>query len=223
MPREARKVTQRIFSIAALAIGVALSGCASMTHLTRTRELTTNTEAPARAQTIIVDAKQRLITASPKVSRGSDVSFSIAEGAGSIGLRTQSIQLMRDAMYRLCEGVAALNEIEAARAQAVAGGGSAATKVEIKYPEGKGPDVTTITAVAQNVEKTVSKTLDLNWGPELCASVLLSTKDVKEAEEGSVAKICGNMLTKNVEFADSGIKLMSALALNLQNQRAPVA
>ncbi|MEM9618655.1 MAG: hypothetical protein AAF936_11900 [Pseudomonadota bacterium] len=28
----------------------------------------------------------------------------IAESAGSIGLRTQSIQLMRDAMYRLCEG-----------------------------------------------------------------------------------------------------------------------
>ncbi len=28
----------------------------------------------------------------------------IAESAGSIGLRTQSIQLMRDSMYRLCEG-----------------------------------------------------------------------------------------------------------------------
>ena len=28
----------------------------------------------------------------------------LAEAAGSIGLRTQSIQLMRDAMYRLCEG-----------------------------------------------------------------------------------------------------------------------
>src|SRR5262245_1696768 len=31
-------------------------------------------------------------------------SLSLAEAAGSIGLRTQSIQLMRDAMYRLCEG-----------------------------------------------------------------------------------------------------------------------
>lgn len=30
--------------------------------------------------------------------------LSLAEGAGSIGLRTQSITLMRDAMYRLCEG-----------------------------------------------------------------------------------------------------------------------
>ena len=31
------------------------------------------------------------------------LSNSITEGAGSIGLRTQSIQLMRDSMYRLCE------------------------------------------------------------------------------------------------------------------------
>lgn len=35
---------------------------------------------------------------------GLSQAMSIAEGAGSIGLRTQSIQLMRDAMYRLCEG-----------------------------------------------------------------------------------------------------------------------
>lgn len=31
-------------------------------------------------------------------------SLAISEGASSIGLRTQSIQLMRDAMYRYCEG-----------------------------------------------------------------------------------------------------------------------
>jgi hypothetical protein len=47
-------------------------------------------------------------------SQGLDLSFkddlsasqamSFAESAGSIGLRTQSIQLMRDAMYRICEG-----------------------------------------------------------------------------------------------------------------------
>lgn len=66
MPREARRLTQRTFSTVALAIVVALSSCASMTHLTSTRELTTRTEAPARAQTIIVDTKQTLITASPR-------------------------------------------------------------------------------------------------------------------------------------------------------------
>jgi hypothetical protein len=32
------------------------------------------------------------------------LSTALAEAAGSIGLRTQSIQLMRDAMYRICEG-----------------------------------------------------------------------------------------------------------------------
>jgi hypothetical protein len=37
-----------------------------------------------------------------KLALGSN--FAIAEAAGSIGLRTQSIQLMRDAMYRICEG-----------------------------------------------------------------------------------------------------------------------
>lgn len=31
------------------------------------------------------------------------IAFGLAEGAGSIGLRTQSIQLLRDALYRLCE------------------------------------------------------------------------------------------------------------------------
>lgn len=42
------------------------------------------------------------------LSKGPDLgineAMSLAESAGSIGLRTQSIQLMRDAMYRLCEG-----------------------------------------------------------------------------------------------------------------------
>lgn len=35
--------------------------------------------------------------------------FSLAESASNIGLRTQSIQLMRDAMFRLCEGVVSNN------------------------------------------------------------------------------------------------------------------
>ncbi len=36
-----------------------------------------------------------------------NLAFSQAESAASIGLRTQSIQLLRDGMYRLCEGYAA--------------------------------------------------------------------------------------------------------------------
>jgi hypothetical protein len=39
--------------------------------------------------------------------------FALSEAGGSIGLRTQSIQLIRDSMYRLCEGYlsGALNEV----------------------------------------------------------------------------------------------------------------
>jgi hypothetical protein len=45
--------------------------------------------------------------------------FSTQEGAASIGLRTQTIQILRDAMYRLCEGYAsgALDEIGYTRLQ----------------------------------------------------------------------------------------------------------
>ena len=45
--------------------------------------------------------------------------FSSQESAGSIGLRTQTIQILRDAMYRLCEGYAsgAMDEIGFTRLQ----------------------------------------------------------------------------------------------------------
>ena len=123
-----------------------LMGCASQTHLTRTKE-------HDNARLTFIDAKQRAVISSKvsdqnhwwredadgTVTNGVATSayvkfcaepspdalsaiaasfglsfskpeavdlaqsFSLAEGAGSIGLRTQSIQLMRDAMYRLCE------------------------------------------------------------------------------------------------------------------------
>lgn len=92
-----------------------------MTHLTRTKDL-----KPDSA--ILIDAKQRgiftrnarmcaepspdalsALAASNKLDlatpQGTSIgeALSISEAAGSIGLRTQSIQLMRDHMYRLCE------------------------------------------------------------------------------------------------------------------------
>jgi hypothetical protein len=107
-----------------------LVGCARMTHLTRTVSLP---ETNPEAKSILIDAKQRAITharvgtdlrlcAEPSpdalsaiaassglsLSKGDSLNLAtnlaLAEGAGSIGLRTQSIQLMRDAMYRICEG-----------------------------------------------------------------------------------------------------------------------
>ncbi len=105
-----------------LAITQVLVGCAEFTHLTRERSLPGGTA-------FFIDAKQRAIFArggvvcaepSPDAlsaiaaSQGLTVgtadgttvgeSLSIAEAAGAIGLRTQSIQLMRDHMYRVCEG-----------------------------------------------------------------------------------------------------------------------
>lgn len=40
-------------------------------------------------------------------SKALGLGYSASEGAAYIGLRTQTIQLLRDAMYRLCEGYAA--------------------------------------------------------------------------------------------------------------------
>jgi len=108
---------------------VASAGCASVTHLTKEKALP---PGATTAKVIVVDAKQRAIVgavvdknlrvcAEPSpdalsalaASAGLSLSkadvvqlasnLSVAEGAASIGLRTQSIQLMRDAMFRLCE------------------------------------------------------------------------------------------------------------------------
>lgn len=98
-----------------------LGGCAEMTHLTRVRKVD-------GTGFILIDAKQRAIAtrngvtcaepspdalsalaasqnlnfATPQGTSAGQ-SFAIAESAASIGLRTQSIQLMRDHMYRICE------------------------------------------------------------------------------------------------------------------------
>ncbi len=120
-------------SVALLVLTIASIGaysCAGATHLTREKKLPSG---PDSGNTILIDAKQRAITnaivngslrvcaepspdaisaiaasAGMTLSKGEAAqiatNLSLAEGVGSIGLRTQSIQLMRDAMYRLCEG-----------------------------------------------------------------------------------------------------------------------
>lgn len=135
----------KVATAATLAAGLALSGCAEFTHLTRDRDLTSYRARPHAA---FIDAKQRaVITTHPQakftydergkrrfvpgrprvcaepspdalsalaasqgfsLTKGTDLganaAASLSESAASIGLRTQSIQLMRDAMYRICEG-----------------------------------------------------------------------------------------------------------------------
>lgn len=114
-----------------MASALASVACASATHLTKQEPFP---EKNGTGKTILIDAKQRAIVtltdakgsqrvcAEPSpdalsaiaasggfsLSKGEAAALaanlSMAEGAGSIGLRTQSIQLMRDAMFRLCEG-----------------------------------------------------------------------------------------------------------------------
>src|SRR5688572_7845325 len=123
-----RRRMKKITLIGLLAGSMIVSGCANMTHLTRTRSM--GQQGPGgKNQVFFIDAKQRalfqrqgVVCAEPSpdalsalaASQGLTVatpdgtsvgqSLSIAEAAGAIGLRTQSIQLMRDHMYRVCEG-----------------------------------------------------------------------------------------------------------------------
>lgn len=107
--------------LAICAAALLTSGCAQLTHLTRQRTIDSH-------GTLLIDAKQRAIhsykgklcaepspdalsalaaQSSTNLTTGKGLSaaqaFSLAEAAGSIGLRTQSIQLLRDHMYRVCE------------------------------------------------------------------------------------------------------------------------
>ena len=119
---------QNIFkSFCLLLLAVSVSGCADLTHFNL---MHSNYD---RQQTLsFIDAKQRVVATSKDASgqmaicaepspdalsaiaasQGFSLSNetinaalnnSLAESASSIGIRTQSIQLMRDAMYRLCE------------------------------------------------------------------------------------------------------------------------
>lgn len=54
----------------------------------------------------VIGASGGLSVSSP-AGKAANLSAALSETGSSIGLRTQSIQLLRDAMYRLCEGYAA--------------------------------------------------------------------------------------------------------------------
>lgn len=110
----------------------ALQGCANFTHFNEETELAGGGSAmfvDAKQRVITYQRRPGSTATDPSVvcaepspdalssiaaqaggtfSKGDDLSAalntSLAEGVGSIGLRTQSIQMMRDAMYRLCEG-----------------------------------------------------------------------------------------------------------------------
>jgi hypothetical protein len=116
-------------TVPAIAFSLALQGCAGLTTYNSERVYSSRSAAIT-----FVDAKQRaIITSTPEEGKPTRVcaepspdalstiaasqgvnltksgmtlgeAASLTEGAASIGLRTQSIQLMRDAMFRICEG-----------------------------------------------------------------------------------------------------------------------
>jgi hypothetical protein len=115
--------------LAYMAVFILLSGCADLTSISRRTSLP-GTDDESRGTAIHLDAKQRLVfakafgivCAEPSPDALSAVAASLGGGiaaptqgalsvaqalnetSAGIGLRTQSITLMRDIMYRTCEG-----------------------------------------------------------------------------------------------------------------------
>ena len=124
---------RRLLSSVAVTLGVAaLTGCANLNSISRTTTLETSEANTKTTSAIHLDAQQRLVIvnnlhkycAEPSpdsmaayaaslgmgASAAAKGSASLSGGglsnAASIGLRTQSITLMRDALYRMCEAYA---------------------------------------------------------------------------------------------------------------------
>lgn len=113
------------------AISVSLSGCGNLNTAFRTHEtpnmklvsidakqrvITTSRGSEAdRSEVTCAEPSPDALSAASASGSGSyelaakavGLGYSAAEGAAYIGLRTQTIQILRDAMYRLCEGYAA--------------------------------------------------------------------------------------------------------------------
>lgn len=135
------KRSQRLLLGLAIVSVIGLSACANLTSIGRTTRLA-EPSSTSRGKAIHLDAQQRLVVVnnlqrfcaepnpdamaayaaglSAGLSQGKGTSGSAAaalqSAAGSIGLRTQSITLMRDALYRLCEAHLndAINDVQAA-------------------------------------------------------------------------------------------------------------
>lgn len=108
---------------------VLLAGCANLQTIDRTTSFSSSTEKKGTLRAIHLDAQQRLILTnqinricaepspdalaayasslgfglSAPTQGSASLAQSLQNSSGSIGLRTQSITLMRDTLYRMCE------------------------------------------------------------------------------------------------------------------------
>jgi hypothetical protein len=113
--------------VAVIAITL-LSACANLQTVDRVSQLSVSNGTTNEGQAVHLDAQQRLLIATARgfcaepspdalaayasalgfgisnpTKQAASLSNALSSNAGSIGLRTQSITLMRDALYRLCE------------------------------------------------------------------------------------------------------------------------
>lgn len=122
----------------------------------------------------------------------------LSESAASIGLRTQSIQLLRDAMYRLCEGYAA----------------GAMTEPEFA-------------AMQRRYQSTMLGVLAIEQltGPVVAAQVLLTSAAESRAGAGAddaavdAAKTASEAAEKKVIAAQSNVDTQKARVETLTNER----
>lgn len=118
-----------------------MSGCANLQTVNRSSDFPARSDKSNTGRAVHLDAQQRLLITSAKgfcaepspdalaayasalgfgISNPSrnavSLSNALSSNAGSIGLRTQSITLMRDALYRLCEAQqnGAINQLQMA-------------------------------------------------------------------------------------------------------------
>jgi len=125
-------VRQLFRGFAGILGAAALSGCANLNTISRTTTLDVSTAETKTAKAIHLDVQQRLVIlnslgkycaepspdamaayaaslglgASAPAKGSASISGAGQSNAASIGLRTQSITLMRDALYRMCEAYA---------------------------------------------------------------------------------------------------------------------
>lgn len=123
----------RLISFAMLVAVLPLGGCAYLTNYTRPVDLRAGSISIDVKQRVVFSQERQkkdelvatVVCAEPSpdaltvlgasgglsltsaAGKATQLSGALSETGASIGLRTQSIQLLRDAMYRLCEGYAA--------------------------------------------------------------------------------------------------------------------
>ena len=123
-----QRFVRKFSALSMVAVAVMLSACADLQTIGRRTALPNNNASDPYGVAIHLDANQRLVIvqgqkycaepspdafAAYAASLGLGISAptqgaasaaqALQSSAGSIGLRTQSITLMRDALYRMCE------------------------------------------------------------------------------------------------------------------------